>query len=136
MPRATATVVPLPGLAPAATPTPMLRLHDTLSGKLEPLRPNADQELGLYVCGPTVYNHAHVGHMRSALTYDILVRHLRDRGLRVRFVRNVTDVDDKILKRSAECGQAPEQLARGFEQAYHEDTQRLGLLDPDVEPRV
>ena len=90
----------------------------------------------LYVCGPTVYDYAHVGHMRSALTYDVLVRHLREHGQRVTFVRNITDIDDKILKRSAERGESPAELAQRYEQAYHEDTRRLGLLAPDREPRV
>ncbi|MFI5309486.1 MAG: class I tRNA ligase family protein, partial [Polyangiales bacterium] len=113
-----------------------IRLHNTLSGRLEPVEADASGGLSLYVCGPTVYEHAHVGHMRSALTYDVLVRHLRSSGLRVKFVRNVTDVEDKIMKRAAERGETPEQLSRRYEQSYHEDTGRLGLVAPDIEPRV
>jgi cysteinyl-tRNA synthetase len=113
-----------------------IRLHNTLSGKPEPVTPDDDGELGLYVCGLTVYDYAHVGNIRSALTYDILVRHLRERGIRVRYVRNVTDVEDKIAKRAKERGQTPEEVARFYEAAYREDTQRLSLLVPDAEPRV
>jgi cysteinyl-tRNA synthetase len=113
-----------------------IRLYNTQSGKLEPVVPGASGAIGLYVCGPTVYDHAHIGHMRSALTYDVLVRYLRFRDLPVRFVRNITDIDDKILKRAAERGQTPAELARTYERSYCEDTQRLSLLEPDAQPRV
>jgi cysteinyl-tRNA synthetase len=121
----------------ACTPLSVtIRLHNTLSGKPEPVTPDANGELGLYVCGLTVYDYAHVGNIRSALTYDILVRHLRERAIRVRYVRNITDVEDKIAKRAKERGQTPEEVARFYEAAYREDTQRLSLLVPDAEPRV
>jgi cysteinyl-tRNA synthetase len=113
-----------------------LRLRNTQSGALEPLTTSEPGHVRLYVCGPTPYDHAHVGHMRSALTYDALVRHLREHGLRVTFVRNVTDIDDKILKRCVERGETAGELARRFEDAYHEDTGRLGCIAPDREPRV
>jgi cysteinyl-tRNA synthetase len=111
-------------------------LHNTVSGKLEPLEAGASGKLGIYVCGPTVYDHAHVGHMRTLLTYDLLVRHLRERGFSVNYVRNITDIDDKIVKRAAERGETPLELSQRFEQAFREDTVRLGLLPPDAEPRV
>jgi cysteinyl-tRNA synthetase len=113
-----------------------LRLHNTLSGHVEPLTPIEPGHFRIYVCGPTVYDYSHIGHMRSALTYDVLVRHLRSQGKRVTFVRNITDVDDKILNRAKERGEAPAQLAQRFESAYREDTQALGMLAPDVTPRV
>jgi cysteinyl-tRNA synthetase len=113
-----------------------IRLHNTQSGAVELLSPIEPGHVRLYVCGPTVYDYAHVGHMRSALTYDVLVRHLRDHELKVTFVRNITDIDDKILKRSAERGESPAELALRYEQAYHDDARRLGLLEPDCEPRV
>jgi cysteinyl-tRNA synthetase len=113
-----------------------LRLHDTLADKVEMLVPGEPGHVKLYVCGPTVYDHAHVGHMRTNLTYDLLVRHMRSRGLRVTYVRNVTDIDDKIVKRAAERGEEPMALANRFEQSFHDDVRRLGLLDPEVEPRV
>jgi cysteinyl-tRNA synthetase len=113
-----------------------LRLHNTLSGQVEPLLPHEPSHFRIYVCGPTVYDYSHIGHMRSALTYDVLVRHLRAQGKRVTFVRNITDVDDKILNRAKERGETPAQLAQRFEAAYREDTQALGMLAPDIEPRV
>ena len=113
-----------------------LRLHNTLSGHVEPLTPQEPGHFKIYVCGPTVYDYSHMGHMRSALTYDVLVRHLRQQGKRVTFVRNITDVDDKILARAKERGETPSQLARRFEDAYHEDTQALRMIKPDSEPRV
>ena len=113
-----------------------LRLHDTLTDRIEPFTPGEPGHVRLYVCGPTVYDFAHVGHMRSVLTYDVLVRHLRSRGLRVTYVRNVTDIDDKIIRRAAERGEQPKALAERFEEAFRQDVRRLGLLDPEFEPRV
>jgi cysteinyl-tRNA synthetase len=111
-------------------------LHNTLSGRLEAVRPQEPRELKLYVCGLTVYDVPHVGHMRTFLTYDILIRHLREQGQAVRYVRNITDIDDKIVRRAAESSQAPAELAARFERAFREDTARLGLIDPDEQPRV
>ena len=113
-----------------------LHLHDTQSDRKQPLSPGEPSHVRLYVCGPTVYDVSHVGHMRTNTTYDMLVRYLREQGLRVTYVRNITDVDDKIIKRAAERGEAPAELARRFEAAFQEDTARLGLLPPDIEPRV
>ncbi|MCA9531958.1 MAG: cysteine--tRNA ligase [Myxococcales bacterium] len=113
-----------------------LRLHNTLSGKKEPFTPREPEHARIYVCGPTVYDYAHLGHARSNIVYDVLVRHLRASGMRVTFVRNVTDVDDKILKRAAERGEPPSALAARFTDAYQEDMRRLCNLDPDVEPKV
>jgi cysteinyl-tRNA synthetase len=83
-----------------------------------------------------VYDHAHVGHARCYIVYDILVRHLRASGAPVIYARNITDVDDKILKRAAESGEAPGDVARKFTESFHEDMTRLGNLPPDREPRV
>jgi cysteinyl-tRNA synthetase len=113
-----------------------MRLHNTLSGGVEPLKTIEPDHVRLYVCGPTVYDYAHIGHMRSAIVYDILVRHLRSSGKRVTFVRNVTDIDDKIIARAKQKGQAPAELARFFEESYQQDQRTVGNLDPDVEPRV
>ncbi len=113
-----------------------LKLHDTLTDRIRPLEPMEPGRVRLYVCGPTVYDYAHLGHARSAIVYDVLVRHLRASGTRVDFVRNVTDVDDKILARSAERGEPPMRLAERFMEAYRRDMRALGCLEPDVEPRV
>ncbi|RLB55133.1 MAG: cysteine--tRNA ligase [Deltaproteobacteria bacterium] len=113
-----------------------LRLYNTLTSQKETFEP-ADPDLArIYYCGPTVYDYAHLGHARSAIVYDILVRHLRANGTKVLFVRNVTDIDDKIIKRSVENGEEPAELAKRFEAAYQEDMRAVGNIDPDIEPRV
>jgi cysteinyl-tRNA synthetase len=90
----------------------------------------------LYACGPTVYDYAHLGHARCYLVWDVVVRHLRARGLAVKFVRNFTDVDDKIIKRANERGEDPALLAERFVRAFLDDMDAIGCLRPDVEPRV
>ena len=113
-----------------------VRLYNTLSSQKEPFEPANPNHARIYVCGPTVYDYAHLGHARCYVVYDVLVRHLRANGMKVTYVRNVTDVDDKILKRAAETGSEPTALAARFAEAYSEDMHRLGNLDPDLEPRV
>ncbi len=113
-----------------------VRLYNTLTSQKEPFEPADPDHARIYVCGPTVYDYAHLGHARCYVVYDVLVRHLRANGMKVTYVRNVTDVDDKILKRAAETGTEPTALAARFADAYSEDMHRLGNLDPDVEPRV
>jgi cysteinyl-tRNA synthetase len=113
-----------------------IRIHDTLAGAKRELEPIVPGKVGLYACGPTVYDLSHVGHARSYLVWDVVVRHLRARGLAVRYVRNFTDVDDKIIKRAHERGEDPAALAARFARAYLEDMDALGMLRPDAEPRV
>jgi cysteinyl-tRNA synthetase len=88
------------------------------------------------VCGPTVYDYAHLGHARCYIVYDVLVRHLRASGMRVTYARNVTDIDDKIINRAAERGERPDELAARFTEAYREDMARLGNVAPNIEPKV
>jgi cysteinyl-tRNA synthetase len=113
-----------------------VRLYNTLTSQKEPFTPAEPDHARVYVCGPTVYDYAHLGHARCYVVYDVLVRHLRANGMRVTYVRNITDVDDKILKRASETGTEPTVLATRFADAYAEDMHRLGNLDPDIEPRV
>lgn len=113
-----------------------VRLYNTLTGQKEPFTPASPDRAKIYVCGPTVYDYAHLGHARCYVVYDVLVRHLRANGLEVTYVRNITDVDDKILKRASDSGTEPTELAARFAEAYAEDMHRLGNLDPDVEPKV
>jgi cysteinyl-tRNA synthetase len=113
-----------------------IQLFDTLTAKkvaLEPIRPG---EIRLYVCGPTVYDYSHLGHARCYVVWDVVVRHLRARGLKVKYVRNYTDVDDKIINRAKERGEDPIRLAGRFVEAYREDMAALGNLEPDIEPKV
>jgi cysteinyl-tRNA synthetase len=113
-----------------------LRLYDTLSAAPQPLLPRHEGQVGVYCCGPTVYDVAHVGHARAALAPDVLVRHLRAEGLAVKYVRNVTDVDDKILKRAGERGEEPLALSARMTVLYQEDVRALGCVEPDVQPKV
>src|SRR5690606_11143411 len=109
---------------------------NTLTQEKEPFETREPGKAGVYVCGPTTYDYSHIGHARCYVVYDVLVRHLRDVGVDVTFVRNVTDVDDKILNRAKERGESPLELSEHFRQAYVTDMHRLGNLDPDVEPKV
>ena len=112
------------------------RLYNTLSKEIENFQPLVPGEIKLYVCGVTVYDHAHVGHGRAMVVFDAFVRYLRYRGWKVRFVRNFTDVDDKIINRAAERGEEPMALAQRYIEAFTEDAANLGLIEPDEEPRV
>jgi cysteinyl-tRNA synthetase len=111
-------------------------LHDTLRNEKRPLETVEPGKVRFYVCGPTTYDWSHVGHARSYVFWDLVVRHLRARGLQVRYVRNFTDVDDKIIKRANERGEEPVALADRFARAFDEDMDALGCLRPDVAPRV
>lgn len=115
---------------------PTITLYDTLRRQrvaLEPLEPG---RLGIYVCGVTVYDYAHVGHARSFISFDIIVRYLRHRGYDVHFVRNHTDIDDKIIRRANERGEEALALASRFIQAFDEDMANLGCVPPNVAPKV
>jgi len=111
-------------------------IHDTLTGAKKELVPLEPGKIRFYACGPTVYDWSHVGHARSYVVWDVVVRHLRARGYAVKYVRNFTDVDDKIIKRANEKGEDPVALADRFARAYDEDMAALGNLPPDAAPRV
>jgi cysteinyl-tRNA synthetase len=111
-------------------------IHDTLTAEKRELVPLEPGKIRFYACGPTVYDFSHVGHARSYVVWDVVVRHLRARGYQVKYVRNFTDVDDKIIKRANERGEDPVALAARFARAYDEDMDALGNLRPDVAPKV
>jgi cysteinyl-tRNA synthetase len=113
-----------------------IQIYDTLAGAKRELVPITPGKIGLYFCGPTVYDLAHLGHARCNVAWDVVVRHLRARGYQVKYVRNFTDVDDKIIRRANEQGEDPFALAARFADAYTEDMAALGNLRPDAEPRV
>lgn len=111
-------------------------VYDTLEQRKVELVPRVPGEIRMYVCGPTVYNLFHVGNARPLVVFDVLCRHLRKRGYRVTFVRNITDVDDKIINRARECGEDPQAFAQKWTAEYHRDYTALRCLPPDVEPRA
>ena len=113
-----------------------LRIFNSLSRKKEPFETVVEGQVRMYVCGPTVYDQAHIGHAMSSIVFDVIRRYLEYRGYQVRHVMNYTDVDDKIIARSKELGQDPIQLAQHYVEQYDRHLQELNLLPPDVRPRV
>jgi len=111
-------------------------IHDTLTAQKRELVPIDPGKIRFYACGPTVYDWSHVGHARSYVVWDVVVRHLRARGYLVTYVRNFTDVDDKIIRRANERGEDPVALSDRFARAYDEDMDALGNLRPDAAPKV
>lgn len=101
--------------------------------KFTPLKPG---EISIYVCGVTVYDYCHIGHARVMVVFDTVVRHLRALGFKVKYVRNITDIDDKIIVRALENKETIQQLTERFIQAMHQDERALNVLEPDVEPRA
>ena len=114
----------------------VLRLHNTLTRKKENFIPIDPDHVRVYACGPTVYGRIHVGNARPIVVFDVLVRLLRLRHPKVTYVRNITDVDDKINRRAAERGITIDDLCLETIKAFHNDTARLGACDPDIEPRA
>ena len=113
-----------------------VRLHDTLTGEDQPLEPLEPGLVRIYSCGPTVYGPTHIGNFRSFLFADILVRHLRRSGLRVTWVMNVTDIDDKIIKGAAAAGIGIDELAGRWLERFLADAETLRMTRPDVLPRA
>ncbi len=114
----------------------MLEIHDSLSGEKRAFTPINPPQVDLYVCGMTVYDLCHLGHARAMVVFDAVVRYLRYRDYRVRYIRNITDIDDKIIRRAAELGEPIDRLTERFIEAMHEDADALGCLRPDEEPRA
>ena len=114
----------------------MLRIHNSMSGQKEEFRPIHAGRAGMYVCGVTVYDHIHVGHARCYVAFDVIRRWLQYRGLDVTYVRNITDIDDRIISRAAENGETIGALTQRFISAMHEDFAALGIEAPDHEPRA
>ena len=115
---------------------PTIRIHNSLTGEKEVFKPMVPGRVGLYSCGITVYDYLHVGHARMLTVFDLVARYFRHRGYKVKYVRNITDIDDKIIRRANERGEKFLLLAERFIQAMDEDCAKLGLLKPDVEPRA
>jgi len=114
----------------------MLTIHNSLTKQKDPFTPIEPGKVRLYVCGMTVYDYCHVGHARVMIVFDVVVRYLRSLGYEVTYVRNITDIDDKIIQRANENGEDINQLTDRFIQAMYEDTDALNVIRPDIEPRA
>ena len=114
----------------------MIKFYNTLTRSKEPLQPVQEGKIGIYACGPTVYDYFHIGNARVFLTFDVLRRYLQYRGFEVKFVQNFTDIDDKMIRRATEMGISVDELADRYIGAYHEDTKALGIYPADVQPRA
>ncbi len=113
-----------------------MKIFNTMTGKKEDFVPIETGKVGIYACGVTVYDYSHIGHARSAVVFDIISRYLRHKGLAVKYVRNFTDIDDKIIKRANEEGTTWDRVAQKYIAGYYEDMDRLGVARPDLEPRA
>ncbi|MDF1615304.1 cysteine--tRNA ligase [Desulfurivibrio dismutans] len=109
-------------------------IHNTKTARKEKLSPLEEGHVKMYVCGITAYDYCHIGHARSVLVFDMVYRYLQQRGYRVTFVRNFTDIDDKIIKRAQEQNTTCEELSQRFIAKFHEDMEALGTLPPTLEP--
>ncbi|WP_160286509.1 cysteine--tRNA ligase [Pseudomonas knackmussii] len=113
-----------------------LSVYNTLSKVKEPFQPLVGNQVRMYVCGMTVYDFCHIGHARVMVAFDVIARWLRQRGYDLTYVRNITDIDDKIIRRAQENGESFEDLTARMIAAMHEDEARLSVLRPDIEPRA
>lgn len=111
-----------------------MKLYNSYSQKTEEFIPVKGNEVKMYVCGPTVYDNAHLGHARCYITWDVLYRYLKFKGYDVTYCRNVTDVDDKILKKAQQAGKTPDEIAQFYYKAFSQSMDNLNVLSPDVEP--
>jgi cysteinyl-tRNA synthetase len=114
----------------------MLKIYNTLTRRKEPFTPRVAGKVGMYVCGMTVYDYCHIGHARVMVVFDTVARYFRYAGYELTYVRNITDIDDKIIQRSNDNGEDFQQLTARFIDAMHEDERALNVLPPDIEPRA
>ncbi|MEF3073722.1 cysteine--tRNA ligase [Methylobacter sp. Wu1] len=114
----------------------MLKIYNTLTRKKELFQPREAGKVGMYVCGMTVYDYCHIGHARVMVVFDTVARYFRHLGYDLTYVRNITDIDDKIIQRANENGEEFGKLTERFIEAMHEDERALSVLPPDIEPRA
>lgn len=115
---------------------PQLSIYDSMTAQKRPFVPMTPGKVGMYVCGMTVYDYCHVGHARVMVAFDMIVRWLRQLGYEVNYVRNITDIDDKIINRAAQNNEPIGELTERFIKAMHDDERALGCAAPDIEPRA
>lgn len=111
-------------------------IYNTLSQSKQPFKPLRDNQVDMYVCGITVYDYCHIGHARTVVAFDVIYRYLQHKGYQVRYIRNITDIDDKIINRAHEHGESITELTERFTQFMHEDFDALGVARPTEEPRA
>ncbi len=114
----------------------MLKIHNSLTGTKEEFKPLIEGKVSMYVCGMTVYDYCHIGHARVMVAFDVITRYLRQQGYAVNYIRNITDVDDKIFNRANENGEPYYELTARFIDAMHEDERALNVMQPNSEPRA
>ena len=114
----------------------MLHIYNSLTRQKEVFKPIEPGQVRMYVCGMTVYDYCHLGHARVMVVFDTVYRYLKTSGYAVEYVRNITDIDDKIIKRAAENGEPIDALTQRFIDAMHEDEDTLNVMRPDAEPRA
>src|SRR5208337_4943738 len=113
-----------------------MKIFNTMTGKKEDFIPLERGVVGIYACGVTVYDYSHIGHARSAVVFDVIRRYFNYKGLTVKYVRNFTDIDDKIIKRAHQDGIAWDEVSRKYIAEYYTDMDRLGVARADVEPKA
>ncbi len=113
-----------------------MKLYNTLTGQLEKFEPLNGNKVTMYVCGPTVYDYPHLGHARCYITWDTVVRYLRYKGYKVKYVRNITDVDDKIIKKAKETNSTPSDIAQKYYEEFQNSMKALNVAEPDKEPKA
>lgn len=114
----------------------MIKVYNTLTRKKEIFKPMKENRVKLFVCGPTVYDNSHIGHARTYISFDVIARYLKYRGFAVFYLQNITDIDDKIIKRAVETGENTLKLARKFEKKYIEDMKTLGVENVNLYARA
>ena len=114
----------------------MVNIYNTLTRQKEQFKPMVEGKIDMYVCGITIYDYCHIGHARTFVGFDVIVRYLRHIGYDLKYVRNITDIDDKIIKRANENGESINDLTVRMTKAMHEDFDSLNMLRPDIEPTV
>ncbi len=113
-----------------------MQVYNTLTRQKEEFVPISGNKVGAYVCGPTVYDYSHLGHARCYVAFDVIIKYLRLKGYSVKYVQNLTDVDDKIIKRAKESGKAEKEISEKFAAEFFKDMSALGVARPDVSPKV
>ena len=113
-----------------------MKIFNSQTGKKEELVPIDGEQVRMYICGMTVYDDTHIGHARTFLCFDLIVRYLRNSGYKVNYIRNITDVDDKIIARAKELNIDATELTDKYITSMQEDFRNLGMIDPDLEPRA